>query len=179
MIILMSQKSWYQVNVFFLIMPCFTLFLESLTLVYLPPQKILDTMILMVSLNKKKAYCLEKSDNLLSTLGAKHMSSETKVIARIVATTFLPLTGSFSTLSQQDTFFTYCLLFKYKIKISFFIINYMIEASLDLPVFLMGLLSLVLLKPATSLKDVSSVPVKQCYNNKAFIIIGYVLIHGV
>lgn len=71
------------------------------------------------------------SDPLPNQLGPSDVSFETRVLAHIVATTLLPRTGSFSTFSQRDTFFIYCLVTKLKIKFSCSVINFMIESVED------------------------------------------------
>ncbi|KAF3639550.1 hypothetical protein FXO37_23919 [Capsicum annuum] len=120
---------------------------------------------------------LNNSDFIPSSLGPTNLSLENHFIAYVIAINLLLCVGSLSTLSQHDTLLTYSILSQHKIKLSSFIINYMIEAYLDpsnLPYWL--IIARILEATNISLNSVRSVSVEQCYNSKAFGSIGYVLI---
>lgn len=129
-----------------------------------------------VSFEEAKGFiALDNSHPLPSQLGPKNLPFETRVIAHIVATTLLPRVSSLSSLAQRDTLLTYCLVSRRKIKLSSFVINYMIEVAsnpFSLPYGMV--ISRILEANNISLVDIPPRIVKQCYNSKAFISMGYV-----
>lgn len=123
----------------------------------------------------KKAMVLDPSALCPSSLGPKDVSFETRVIAHIVATTLLPRAGSFSTLTVRDTFFTYCLLFKRRFKLSSYILNFMLDSASDSSSLPYGMIITRILEANhVCLNDVPPIQVKQCYNSRAFGSMGYV-----
>lgn len=79
----------------------------------------------------KYVIALDNCDYLSSTLGPKHLSFEIHIISYIVVATLLPWIESLSTLSLCDTLLTFCIATHHKINLSFFILNNIIEASVD------------------------------------------------
>lgn len=123
----------------------------------------------------KRFIALDNSDPLPSQLGPKDLSFETRVIAHIVATTLLPRVGSLSSLTRSDTLLTYSLVSRRKIKISSFMINYMIEVASDpfsLPYGM--IISRIIEVNNISVVDIPSLTINQCYNSKTFKSMGYV-----
>lgn len=123
----------------------------------------------------KHAIVLDSCDPLSSQLGPKDLSFETRVLAHIIGTSLLPRASSLCVLSQRDTLLTYCLLTNRKIMLSSFILSYMVDSALNPSVLPYGLLILKILEASNIyLTGFSGVSVKQCYNSKAFVSMGYV-----
>lgn len=77
----------------------------------------------------RKSIAMESFEPLYSSLGSKICSFVARVSAYIMVTTLLPSARSLFTLIQRDTLFTYILFALRKIKLSSFIINFLIEDS--------------------------------------------------
>ncbi|XP_070014826.1 uncharacterized protein [Nicotiana sylvestris] len=119
------------------------------------------------------------SESLPNQLGPSDVSFETRVLAHIVATSLLPRTGSSSTFSQRDTFLIYYLMTKLKIKLSSWVINFMIE-SVDDPTSLSYGMSITHILEAynISISEYPFVSVSKSYNSRAFASMGYVCVKG-
>ncbi|XP_019226628.1 PREDICTED: uncharacterized protein LOC109208070 [Nicotiana attenuata] len=127
----------------------------------------------------KRCIAEYSSESLPNQLGPSDVSFETHVLSHIVATTLLPRTGSFSTFSQRDTFLLYCLATKLKIKLSSWVINFMIENADDPTSLAYGMaITHILETHNISISVYPFVSVSKSYNSRTFASMGYVCVNG-
>lgn len=103
---------------------------------------------------------------------------ETRIIAHIVGTTLLPRTDSFLTFSLRDTFPVYYLVTKLKIKLSSWVINFMIESAEDPTSLPYGMAITHILEAHISLSAYFFTIVSKSYNSRAFASMRYVCVKG-
>ncbi|KAK4709056.1 hypothetical protein R3W88_029981 [Solanum pinnatisectum] len=99
------------------------------------------------------------SATIPSHLGPKYLSFETRGIAHIVATTLLPRAVSHSTFTQRDTLLTYCVVSQIKFHLFSLPFGMLITRILESHFMCLG--------------DFSPIFIKQCYNSRTFVSMGY------
>ncbi|KAH0646563.1 hypothetical protein KY284_034447 [Solanum tuberosum] len=122
----------------------------------------------------KREIILDPSLPIPSHLRPKDLPFETRVIAHIVATTLLPRVGSHSTLSQRDTMFAYCLVSGVKVHLLSFILFAMTDVISDPSSLPFGMIiTRIFESHFMCLGDFSPVLIKQRYNSRDFLSMGF------